>query len=346
MKIAIDYRLAANSNRGMARYCREITKELFSLDTENEYYLIVNKIPVDMQLPVNFSFIKICISNFIFAEQISVPHIAKKYHCSVLWCPYNTFPVFLSKKIQLFVTIHDLIFMNKPNKKETLYKRIGRLYRKIIVKKYSNRIDGYFTVSKFSNMEIQKILHLNCFLGLTVNCLSKNFVELARQYATMEKKNYFFTVSGDSPSKNLLFLIDIFNNFLPNEKLYIAGLSCNSPLRKYQTDKIIFLPENISDKALIEKYSSCKAFLFPSLQEGFGIPIIEAFCCHAKVISSNKTCLPEIIGERGLLFSPTDSKNFLQCIDNVDTYPFSYDVNEYISWKKPAQIVLNSILTT
>lgn len=344
MKIAIDYRLALNSNRGMARYCREIVKKIFELDSKNNYVLLVNYIPKDMALPANFSFAKINFANFILAEQFSIPWFVKKHKCDVLWCPYNTFPVFLSKKIKLFVTIHDLIFMHRSFGRETLRKAVGKFYRRFVLTIFSKRIDCYFTVSEYSNKEIQKRLRLNCFGGLTVNCLSESFVELANQNKRTVKENYFFTVSGDSPSKNLMFLIMIFTSWLPNETLFIAGISNNSVFRKYQTDRIVFLHDKITDEELIKNYSTCKAFLFPSLEEGFGIPIIEALCCQAKVIASNRSCLPEILNGNGLLFDPMDIKSFLNAIEEIPVYSFSYDVSDYISWQVPARIVINAII--
>lgn len=341
MKIAIDYRLAATSNRGMARYCREIVSELFSLDTENDYYLLSNVIPKDLRLPRNFIFVHLKVSNFILAEQFLIPLTCKKLKIDILWCPYNTFPAFLSKKIRLTVTIHDLIFMHAPAFKESIYKRIGRLYRKFVLKNFSAHIDTYFTVSKYSDDAIHHLLKLENFGGITPNCLSKDFISLAEKNKGLEKKDFYFTVSGDSPSKNLMFLIKTFKEYLPDTTLYIAGLSEKSVFRKYQSEKIIFLPKFISDEELVKLYSTCRAFVFPSLEEGFGIPVIEALCCHAKVISSNRTCLPEILDNQGLLFDPENSNSLLAAIRNADKYTFSYDISKYVSWRKSAQIVLN-----
>lgn len=341
MKIAIDYRLATSSNRGMARYCREIVSELFSLDTENDYYLLSNVIPKDISLPQNFTFVRLKVSNFIFTEQFSIPLKCKKLKIDILWSPYNTFPVFLSKKIRLIVTIHDLIFMHSPAFKENIYKRIGRLYRKFVLKKFSAHIDTYFTVSKYSDDVIQHLLKLKNLGGITSNCLSKNFIFCAKKYNGLSKEDFYFTVSGDSPSKNLMFLIMIFKENLPDETLYVAGLDEKSDFRKYQSEKIIFLPHLISDEELVKLYSTCKGFIFPSLEEGFGIPIIEALCCHAKVISSDRTCLPEILNNQGLLFNPENPNSLLEAIKKADKHKFSYDISKYISWKKSAEIVLN-----
>ena len=344
MKIAVDYRLAAGSNRGMARYCREIVNELFSLDSQNEYYLLTNSVSADVNLPQNFRFVHLKLTNFILSEQLSIPSCCRKIKPDVLWCPYNTFPILLPRKTRLVVTIHDLIFLHAPAWKENLYKRVGRLYRKFVLQNFSRHIDFYFTVSKYSDDSIRNLLKLACSGIITPNCLSKGFISCAEKYKQAEKEQFFFTVSGDNPSKNLLFLIKTFTQKLPDATLYIAGLGENSVFRKFQSEKIIFLPQNILDEELVKFYSTCKAFIFPSLEEGFGIPIIEALCCHAKVISSNRTCLPEIVGNHGLLFDPTDEISLLNAIKQVDEHTFSYDITRYVSWKNSAQLVLDEFI--
>ncbi|MCQ2600287.1 MAG: glycosyltransferase family 4 protein [Treponema sp.] len=341
MKIAIDYRLAASSNRGMARYCREIVKELFALDKKNQYFLLASTIPEDIKLPDNFSFYKLSYSNFILSEQFSLPKAVNKIKPDILWCPSNTFPIKKLKRTKLVVTIHDLIFFNKSKEKNSLYKQIGKSYRKFVLKFFSRNMDHYFTVSQYSNNEILSRLKLKCTGDVTVNCLSKEFLKKCNTVDVKKRESFYYTVSGDSPSKNLNFLISAFNNELENEKLYIAGLSKNSPMRDKASENIVFLPAGMSDEELITYYKKCKAFIFPSLEEGFGIPIIEALACNTKVLCSNASCLPEIIEEQGLLFDPNDTASLVNAIKNIKKHRFSYDVSKYESWKKTAKIVYN-----
>lgn len=346
MNIAIDYRLAAISNRGMARYCREIVKELMTIDTENNYFLIVTEGSInvsEMDIPSNFKFVEIKSSNYIISEQYSIPLFAKRSNIEVFWSPYNTFPVFLSKKIHLLVTIHDLIFYKKSKDSVSLYKEFGRIYRKIIIKWFGKRIDEYFTDSEYSETLIKTMTRVTATGHITPCCLSNDFLDIASKKQDKEKSSFFFTVSGDNPSKNLKFLLDIFLNDLKNETLFIAGLSKNSPLRKYESNNVHFLQQNVSDEELISFYSKCKAFVFPSLEEGFGIPLIEAMCCGAKILSSNSSCLPEILNNQGLLFDPRNKQSFLQQLRNIEETSFEYDIEKYKTWKYPAGIVYDVI---
>lgn len=343
MKIAIDYRLASTSNRGMARYCREVVNELFSIDKENEYILLTNTIPNDLELPQNFNFYIIKNTNYILAEQISLPIAINRLKPDILWCPYNTFPVLLSKRIKLVVTIHDLIFFHKQTGKASLYKNIGRYYRQFILKYFNKKINICFTVSKFSKNEIIRILNWNKSIFVTYNCLSNDFINKCKLFENETKDDFYFTVSGDSPSKNLMFLINFFNKNI-DKKLVIAGLGKNSPFRKFQSSNIQILPAGITDEELIKNYSTCKAFIFPSLDEGFGIPLIEALACKSKILSSNSSCLPEIVGNNGILFDPLSEKSFEDALEKLNTHIFSYNIEEYKSWKKTAEIIYTEII--
>lgn len=339
MIIVIDYRLAATSNRGMARYCREIVNELFSLDNHNEYYLLCNTIPRDVVLPQNFRFEIVNSKNFILGEQIFIPYLLRKIKPDIYWATANTFPIFISRKIKLFVTIHDLIFFHKPIGRESLYKSIGRLYRKFIVKYFFKKINVCFTVSEYSKALINNTFHIKNKILVTYNCLSKKFVDLAKTKLTEKKENFYFTCSGDSPSKNLSFLINVFKTKLPNEKLYIAGVSDDSVIRLQGDNNIIFLSGKMTDLEIIEKYTKCKAFIFPSLEEGFGIPILEALCCKAKVIASNRTSIPEVLADNGILFDPLSEDDFIEKFNMQKSFPFKFDYSKYISWIKTAEIV-------
>ncbi|BBU64106.1 hypothetical protein MSC49_40410 (plasmid) [Methylosinus sp. C49] len=83
-----------------------------------------------------------------------------------------------------------------------------------------------------------------------------------------------------------------------------------------RADQIVFAG-HISDALLIRLYSNCDLFVFPSLAEGLGLPIIEAMACGAPTIASNTTCLPEVVGDRSALFDPAKSANIAEKMESV-----------------------------
>jgi glycosyltransferase involved in cell wall biosynthesis len=350
MIIGIDYRLANSSIRGMARYAKEIVSCLMEFDRSNTYILYIDK---ELSLKIEYSdriFIKkIKTSNFIIGEQICLSLQTFIDKLDILWSPYNTFPLFTNPKTHNFVTIHDLIFFHKPQGKSSFSQKIGRLYRKYCLILGKKRITHCFTDSMYSLSEIKEKLSIRN-ITLTYCCITDFYKEylLYKQNAILGKDTppFYFTVSGDAPSKNLLFVIQYFRKNLPETYLFIAGVSENSYLRQYASDYIVLLENNLPLQELIEYYIKCKVFLFLSLQEGFGIPILEALVCNAKIIASNRTSIPEVAGNCAILINPTSEEQFTKALEDIETFSIDEKYKEkhllkYFSWESVAKIVYN-----
>lgn len=353
MRIAIDYRLAANSNRGMGRYCREIVGRLMRLDADNQYILYTNSIEdVSQVLSPNFKVCPIGRCNYISGEQWGISRRLLRDRPDLFWAPYNTFPLVIPRKTGLIVTIHDLIFLKKSGKPRNMVQYIGKLYRKWTIRFGSRRIDRCVSVSRYSADEIKRVLNIP-EVTVTYNCADafRGKLKAGTSESMIGEKQYFFTLSGDAPSKNLSFVIDLFKNDLLTETLVIAGIPANSPIRSEACDRIVFLPARISDEELIVHYSQCKAFLFLSLYEGFGIPVLEALMCGARVIASNRTSIPEVVGDCGVLVDPTDRGQCLEAICNIasfspDPQAIEWQVEPFSDWDRPAKILLNLFQNT
>lgn len=129
---------------------------------------------------------------------------------------------------------------------------------------------------------------------------------------------YFLTVSSNDRRKNLLHLIRSFSEFVLQEKpqdlyLVLTGNSTYGRLAVEELDikgevkKRIIVPEkHIDNEDLSAIYSHSLCFFFMSLYEGFGLPVLEAMQCGAPVVTSNTTSLPEVVGDAGIMLSPTD----------------------------------------
>ena len=354
MLIGIDFRLANVSNRGMARYVREIVRSLIDLDSQNKYILYINKgEKINIHLKSNFSVGYISWKNFILGEQIGIARKTYCDHLDCLWSPYNTFPLLINHKTRLLVTIHDLIFFSSLFA-GTLYQKIGRLYRRGCLLLGYKKIDKCFSVSTYSAIEIKKRFNL-CPVYITYNCIDAFWKKAQQQIGSNRKSlirdNFYFTVSGDAPHKNLPFLVSFFKRNKPNETLIIAGVSSTSLLRKEGGGNIIFLNDNLSDEKLIEYYLKCKAFLFLSLEEGFGIPVLEAMACEAPLIVSNRTSLPEVVGGCGILISPNSEDELMNAMQSINTFKVSETIRltqlqKFLHWSDSAKEVLNQIINT
>lgn len=252
---------------------------------------------------------------------------------------------------KLFLS-YSCIFQKKSGKPRNMVQYIGKLYRKWTIRFGSRRIDRCVSVSRYSADEIKRVLNIP-EVTVTYNCADafRGKLKAGASESMIGEKQYFFTLSGDAPSKNLSFVIDLFKNDLLTETLVIAGIPANSPIRSEACDRIVFLPARISDEELIVHYSQCKAFLFLSLYEGFGIPVLEALMCGARVIASNRTSIPEVVGDCGVLVDPTDRGQCLEAICNIasfspDPQAIERQVGPFSDWDRPAKVLLNLFQNT
>ena len=112
--------------------------------------------------------------------------------------------------------------------------------------------------------------------------------------------------------------------------------------------KFIHFAGFIDDLDLAAIYSGATGFVFPSLYEGFGLPVLEAMQCGCPVISSNTSSLPEVVGEAGFLVSPTDKDTLCEYILNLnlssdlrDRYSqLSLDRATFFNWNKTTNSIL------
>ena len=328
--IGIDVYSALHQPRGMGNYTINFIKELAKLDNENKYILYGDIEDANNVLPKqnNFIFKKLDAKGLFHYEQIVLPKQCKKDKIQILHSPANTSPIFLDKNIERFITVHDIIFLKKeiplPKNKRQL---IGRFYYALNVVLNIKKADKIFTVSEFSKNDILKTFKLNPEkIIVTPNghehfdiSQATNFEELQTKYNL--PKQYYFSLGGEAPSKNTEFLLKVFSEH-NDINLVVAGIkepTKSSLAKKYMNySNIVFVPY-ITQADLVGLYKNAQAFIFPSLYEGFGIPLLEAMKCECPIICSNSSCLPEIAGDAALYFEPTNVKILKTQIEQISS---------------------------
>ena len=361
VKIGIDVYSALHYPRGMGNYTINFIKELANIDRENQYILYGDVEDVNNLLPQqeNFIFKKLNANGLFHYEQFVLPKQCKKDGILILHSPANTSPIFLDKNIKRFITQHDIIFLKKeiplPNNKKQL---LGRIYYTLCVILNIPRADKIFTVSEFSKRDIMKTFHINSDkFVLTPNGHEHFDISNATDFNILKEKynipdSYYFTLGGEAPSKNTEILLKVFSK--DNSKsLVVAGIKQLEKSLLYNKYKdfmnIKFVPY-IEQADLVGIYKNAKAFIFPSIYEGFGIPLLEAMKCNCPILCSNATCLPEIAGDAALYFNPkkiTELKEKIKLISK--TYELRINLinkgqkklKDY-NWTKTAKIILNT----
>ena len=158
-----------------------------------------------------------------------------------------------------------------------------------------------------------------------------DLIKKTLKHYKIDKSPYFLSLCTLEPRKNLDFLIKCFFKLIIENptldiNLVLVGVSGwknktifievqNSPLLK---SRVIFTGY-VPDQDLSAIYSGAVAFIFPSLYEGFGLPVLEAMQCGTPVISSNSSSLPEVVGDAGILIDPKDEDHLCQAMLDVLT---------------------------
>lgn len=373
MKIGIEgQRLFRKKKHGMDMVALELIRNLQLIDTENEYFIFVKPDEDNTVLKEtpNFKIIQLDGGSYPMWEQIALPKAAKKYGCEILHCTSNTAPIF--NDIPLITILHDIIYMESSYYKiltgsATPYQKFGNAYRKLIVPWVVKKSDKIVTVSHFEKNRIGEFFGMKDDKRLTAiyNGVSTHFKpitdesELKRVKEKYHLPNHFFFFLGNTdPKKNTIGTLKAFSDFLKQSKSDYKLVMLDYDLN--ELEKLLI---EIGDKDLIKKivltgyvintdlpaiYSLCTIFLYPSLRESFGIPMLEAMGCGVPVITSNTSSMPEVAGDAAHIINPYNPEEITQAIIKILADAEYYETlckkgikrNKLFSWKNMAEQVL------
>ena len=320
--IGIDVYSAMHCPRGMGNYTINILKELAKIDKETKFILYADIEDNENILPKqeNFTYTKLKAKGLFHYEQMVLPKQCIKDEIDILFSPANTSPIFLNKKIKRILALHDLIFLKKdvPISKHKM-QILGRIYY-IITSLNAKKATIILAPTKYSKQDIIKTLNINANKIIIDSRGHEHFeIEKATDVDLLKQKynipeTYFFHVGGDAPSKNTEMLLKCFSEY-SDYNIVIAGikkLEVSHLYKKYKNyENIIFVPY-ISQEDLVGLYKNAEAFIFPSLYEGFGLPLLEAMKCDCPILCSNATCLPEVAGDAAIYFNPKNEKDLIE----------------------------------
>lgn len=298
----INGRFLSKKITGVERYAIEILNELDKIVKPGQVVLVA---PMDSKLPyyTNITVKKIGYFRDILWEQISFPIYAiRKQLIPLSFC--NVAPLLYPG----VVFLHDVKVKAKPE----YFSWKFRLWYKILLFNTAKRAKKIYTVSDFSKNEIVKYLHISPIHIAIIPSAWSHFERISEDYTALEKYNltkaeYYFSMSSLEPNKNFKWTAEIARRY-PNYLFVIAG-SIN---KKVFSDGFEFeCPSNmkflgyVSDEEAKALMHYCKAFVFPTIYEGFGLPPLEAIGsgCTSIVISDTDV-MHEIYGECGTYIDP------------------------------------------
>lgn len=256
----------------------------------------------------------------LFWENLILPFYCLFYRVEVLHSLGYTAPVL--KFQPSIVTIFDLNWYFHPED----FGLVARKAWELFIRLAAHRADHIVTSSNFSKKSIQRLLKVD---GSEITVVYPGVPEMPANISTIGiKRPFIFTATASYPHKNLVRLIEAFSIFskrLPQFHLVISGLRVTNNGEMENKIKDLGLTDKIDDLGWVSKeqlaylYKNCLFFIFPSLYEGFGFPVLEALSQGVPVASSRATSLPEVYGKAALTFDPVDTEQMAKTMIRLST---------------------------
>lgn len=236
----------------------------------------------------------------ILAEQIQLPHLVKRSRVDVLWSPGYTAPLFCS--CPQVVSILDMQYKRFPADVSWLAART----MDVLYPAAARRCDAVVTISEFAKSEI---VH---FLGVAQDKVTVTLLAADPAFGdpsdpppeTLRDAPFLLCVAHTYPHKNVAMLIRAFNRVstgIPHRLVLVGKARFGEPeviaaLKDAPSGRVIRFP-GLSWRELISLYQAADWFVFPSLYEGFGLPVLEAMCAGTPVLTTREASIPEIGGD-------------------------------------------------
>ncbi len=370
MRIAINTRfLLSNNLEGIGWFTWEIAKELVAKHPHDHFVFLFDR-PFDPK--------------FIPAENVEGVVVAPPARHAILWWWWfemaipsvlkrHKIDVFLSpdsycslrSKVPTVMVCHDIAFCHYPEQVPFH----GRVFYRHYVPKYLQRAERIISVSEFTKQDIIRTYQTSeAKIAVACNGVRSVFRTLneAEKKGVREKysqgQDYFFYLGSVHPRKNIARLIQAFDQFKVKNpspiKLLIGGrlawqtTAIEQALTNAQHRADIHLLGYLDEEQLSAVLGAALALTYPSLFEGFGVPLLEAMHAEVPILTSNSSSLPEVAGDAAILVEPKDVKSISEGMRALYNSPTTRNSlvekgrwqRQKFSWRKAASIIWDNIL--
>jgi glycosyltransferase involved in cell wall biosynthesis len=370
MKIAVNTRfLLPDYLEGYGYFVFEVFKHLTNKYPEHQFIFIFDR-PFDSRFVFSSNITPVVVGPparhpllWKYWYDVKIPSILKKHKADVFVSVDGICS--LKTSIPQSLVIHDIAFLHYPShiKRSHLY-----FFRKYIPR-FLQKASSIATVSEFSKKDI--LTHYKTEaekINVVYSAAKEVFEPVSAEVAAATKKKYtdgteyFLYIGAIHPRKNLVNLLKAFSIFKKrlksNMKLVLAGRlawkydSFIQNLKKYKFKEDVILLGYLSEEELVKITGSAYALVYPSLLEGFGVPVLEAMRCHVPVLTSSGSSMEEIAKDAALY---ADAKNFEDIADKMmliykdeklrkELIEKGKIIADQYSWQRTAELLWQSIL--
>lgn len=344
MKIGFDAKRAFQNTTGLGHYSRTLVSSLAKYFPENDYYLFAPKITSlfntgsfnNMHSVMPGTFPSTMLKSLWRTNWVKKDLVNN--HIDIYHGLSHEIPLHINKTgIRSVVTIHDLIFERYPGQ----YSAIDRSIYRNKFKYACNNADKIIAISQQTKQDIIRyykipedkitVCYQSCNPAFAEIVSEEKKKSVAALYNLPEQ--FYLYVGSIIERKNLLLICKALKKLTTSIPLVVIG---NGGAYKQKvkafiaenvlTDRVIFLSEDLSAKSsesfksafdFPAIYQQATAMIYPSIFEGFGIPVLEALCSRLPVITSNVSCLPETGGDAALYINPADENEMAEAMKRV-----------------------------
>jgi glycosyltransferase involved in cell wall biosynthesis len=367
MIIGIDASRANKKHKtGVEWYSYHLIQEFKKIDSKNQYFLYTNE-PLTGDLAICPENFKEIVLNWPLPRLWTLGRLSwemkfGKYKPDILFVPAHTIPLLQPEKT--VVTVHDIGFEHIPE----AYKWPDKLYHRFTIQFIKRFSDKIITVSNYSKNDL---VSFNKIDPKKISVVYNGFDTALYNDSVREKTqrpiqdNYILFIGRLEEKKNIGRLLEAFALFKKKNpadahKLVLIGKKgfgwekFQQIIGKNNLADSVVVPGWVEESQVPAWFAHADLFAFPSLFEGFGIPVLQAMACGTPVICSNTTSLPEAAGESALMFNPEKPEEIASRMAQVLLNPEVADSlivkgerqAEKFSWRKCAEETLEILVQT
>ncbi len=331
MNIGIDAHMLGQNETGNETYILELVRHAPRQAPAHQFFVYVENpdaVPAQVRAYANVRIVPLQTHSAAARLLWELPRRAAQDALDVLHISYNA-PLYVPLRCALVVTVHDISFERHP---EWFPVRL-RWFLKASVRRSARAARQVITVSEWCRRDLIKTYRLALERVAVTHEAAGEAFQPQRERAALDAirakyntgERFILAVGNVQPRKNHLRLLEAFaqarNAGLHAYKLVLAGQA------HWQSETVrraaralgdaVILTGYVPDADLPMLYNAADMFCYPSLYEGFGLPVLEAMACGAPVITSNETALPEVAGDAAYLVDPRDVRALTRAIVQV-----------------------------
>ncbi len=344
-KILIDGRLLSDKPTGISRYTKEVIKALIDHYNRENVFVLVDKGYTNNH---DYNIITTKLKPYNPFHFLLFSFFVNRLDFPIYYSPFYSGLYFKDKKKQV-TTVHDLMYLRITNyfSGSKIRNSIYTVLFNFIVKSSIRSSNLVVSVSKTTKDDLLKYFKTDSVvIGEGINYLDENpsLTSDIFDQLRIRKEKYFLYVGNFRKQKNIPFLIEAFIRSNTSFQLVLVG---DNKFESHENKNIIY-PGVLEDHEIQTLYRNCLAFVMPSLYEGFGLPILEAYNAGARILSSNQGSLAEFQNLGIHYFSPFDQDELVLLLQNIENFkkPSELEISrarKAYSWKNQTDKIIDSI---